>query len=146
MNTTTRDTLNRIASLLAAHPELPPPYIALYDHTPHTADLHWYLHINNKGGADEQRQTAQTIVRTIGGAWEKDYGTNYVDFTQERDGLSLSISVVREAVCVRRVVGAEVVTIPATEAQGAQPERTETREIVEWDCQPFLAEAESVSA
>lgn len=144
MNSTThtastmRDTLARISDLLAEHPDLPPPYLTIYDHLPDTADLKWFLHINGKGGADKQREIALGILRTIGGKWDKTYNDSDADFKQKRDGLSLHVVVVREAVCTRRVVGTETVTLPAVEAA---PERTVEREVVEWDCSPVLAEA-----
>lgn len=131
------NTMTRIAALLETHPDLPAPYIALYDHTPHTADLKWYLHINGKGAAETQRKIAVCIIRTLGGKWDKGIDDRAVDFTQERDGLELQVTVVREAVCTRRVVGTETVIIPAVEAT---PEQTVEREVVEWDCAPVLAE------
>lgn len=54
----------------------------------------------------------------------------------ERDGYSITIA--REKVCIRRVVGTETVEHPAVEAREAW---TEEREVVEWDCEPVLAGA-----
>ncbi len=138
--TKTLDTLERISALLSRYPDVEPPYISLYDHTPHTADLRWYLHINGKGDADTQRDKALGIIRALGGKWDKAFNDRDADFTQKRDGLSLTVTVVREAVCVRRVIGTETVTVPASPATEAQPEQTIEREIVEWDCAPILAE------
>lgn len=132
------DTHRAIADFIDAHPDIPPPFASVYDHLPHKADLRWYLHINGKGDETVQRETAQAILRAIGGKWSKDFDERDATFEQERDGLSLQVIVKREAVCERRVVGTERVTLPAVEAQ---PERTEVREIVEWDCSPVLAEA-----
>ena len=56
----------------------------------------------------------------------------------EQEGLKLTIAVKRDAVCTRRVVGTETVTLPAVEAQA---ERTEEREVIEWDCEPLLSKA-----
>lgn len=139
---TMRETLARLCDLLAAHPDLPAPYVTIYDHLPETAELKWYLHISGKGGPEVQKATAQKIIRTIGGKWDKslDRSDNSMDFRQTRDGLDFRVVVTREAVCERVVVGTEAVTIPASEAQPAMPERTEEREVVEWRCEPLLAE------
>lgn len=140
-NTAAVATLDRIRELLTQNPSLPTPYIALYDHRPDTADLNWYLHINGKGDAETQKTLARSIIRGLGGKWSKTVGDNDVSFEQERDGLSLQVMVIREAVCTRRVVGVETVTIAAVEAQ---PERTVEREVVEWDCAPLLADSDEL--
>lgn len=142
-----RGTLERITAFLAAHPSVPPPYITIYDHIPEVAELKWYLHINGKGGPEQQKRTAQQIIRSIGGTWDKSAATrdDSMDFTQERDGLSLQVTVVREAVCERVVVGTETVTVPAQPASEALPERTVEREVVEWRCASLLAD-EAVTA
>lgn len=96
-------------------------------------------------GDADQKATAATVVRDIGGAWEKGGRHNagdFLDFTKDYGGGVLATVVVdRPQVCERIVTGTETVTIPATEATEAQPERTEVREIVEWRCSPLLAEA-----
>lgn len=139
---TLADVLRAAADLIEAHPDLPAPYV-----TAHTSgvkvDLAWYLNINdNCVDLADQKATAARIVAAIGGTWEKlpdTYSTGFT-FRQERDGLKLDVQVEREAVCERVVTGTETVTIPA---KPAQPERTETREVVEWRCEPLLAEAVS---
>ena len=135
-NAAMRESLTKIADLLAQHPDLPPPCVTIYGHLPEQPDLQWYLHINNKGDEAFQREAAQQIIRTIGGTWDKEPRGDRFDFTATRDDMNLQIAVKREAVCVRRVVGTETVTVPAVDAQ---PERTEVREVVEWDCEPVLA-------
>lgn len=139
-------TLRQVAVLLAEHPDLPAPYVTVYNHIPHVAELKWFLHISNRGGPAEQKATAQTIVRTLGGTWDKSFDDTSADFTQRRDGLALRVTVTRDAVCERVVVGTETVTIPAQPATEAQPEQTVEREIVEWRCGSILAEDEAVSA
>jgi hypothetical protein len=138
---TLSDVLRSAADLIGAHPELPAPYITTssYDDR-HGADLNWYL-MHDSSDLGEQKAAAQKIIRAIGGHWDKVPDT-YSDFTfiQERDGLRLFMQVTREAVCERVVTGTETVTIPA---KAAVPERTETREVVEWRCEPLLAEAVS---
>ena len=136
------DTLRAVADLLDAHPELPrPPYVACYDHRPHEADLAWNFHFNgNAEDAADQKAKAALMLRTLGGKWAKDFDwrdADRADFRQTRDGLNLRVTVNRSAVCERVVVGEETVTLPAVEAQ---PERTETREVVEWRCESVLAE------
>jgi hypothetical protein len=142
MTRTMSETLRAVADLLAAHPDLPLlPYVTLYGHRPERADLTWSLHINgNAIDAADQKAKAALILRTLGGKWNKDFewgDTDRADFAQARDGLHLRVVVQRSAVCERVVVGEETVTLPAVEAQ---PERTATREVVEWRCEPVLAE------
>lgn len=144
MTRTMSDTLRAVADLIDAHPELPfPPYTTVHSHTPERADLAWNLHINgNAADAADQKAKAAGILRTLGGTWDKDFwdDTDRADFQQSRDGLNLRVTVQRSAVCERVVVDTETVTIPAVEAQ---PERTETREVVEWRCEPVLSEVAS---
>lgn len=142
---TQHEALRTIADLLAQHPDLPGPYItcgAYNNGTGHYwADVSWQL-LNDPLDEAGQKVAAQEIVRSLGGQWSKvDHGDRMV-FRQERDALQLDIVVVREAVCDRVVTGTETVTIPAVEAQ---PERTEVREIVEWRCQPLLADTASAA-
>lgn len=137
-DTTTRlsETLRVVAALIEEHPDLPEPYVT--SSSDGGAYLAWYLHINGRAEDEaDQKAKAQQIIRTLGGKWEKDFSGDQADFRQERDGLRFTVSVDRPAVCVRRVVGTETVTLPAVEAA---PERTVEREIVEWDCEPVLAE------
>lgn len=134
---TASETHRAVADFLDAHPGIPVPYTAVYDHQPDVADLSWYMHINGKGDETVQREAAQAIVRGVGGKWDKEFSDNEARFAQRRDGLNMLVVVVREAVCERRVVGSETVVVPAIEAE---PERTVVREIVEWDCSPVLTE------
>jgi hypothetical protein len=98
--------------------------------------------MNDEDAKDNQRDAAQRILRAIGGKWAKNPWDDRFDFKQPnyRPGVNLAVYTHRDQVCERRVVGTEEVTVPAVEAQ---PERTETREVVEWDCSPVLSEAAS---
>ena len=136
---TMADTFRAVADLLDAHPDLPRPYVSVYDHLPEQADLAWYLHINERA-TDEADQKAQAahIIRMLGGHWSKEIYDWSEDarFSQSRDGLNFKVVVTRSAVCERVVVGEETVTIPA---KPAEPARVETWEKVEWRCEPLLA-------
>jgi hypothetical protein len=139
---TLADVLRAAADLIAQHPDLPPPYITTSSHMgEHTADLAWYLMIGGGRTLADQKADAARIVSTIDGKWEKlpDTYSDFV-FRQQRGPLKLDVQVTREAVCERIVTGVESVTIPA---KAAVPARTEEREIVEWRCEPLLAEATS---
>ena len=139
---TLADVLRAAADLIEAHPDLPPPYITTSSHRDqHTADLSWFLMINDGRTLAQQKTAAALIVSTIDGHWEKIPDT-YQDFVfrQQRDGLKLDVQVTREAVCERIVTGTETVTIPE---KPAEPARTVKRETVEWRCEPLLAEATS---
>lgn len=131
------------AALIKTHPDLPAPYVTSFSSTD-TVELNWYLrHREDTDELDDQRSAAQQIVKALGGTWDKFHESEDLRMRQRRGGLVFEILVKREAVCERVVVGTETVTIPATEAipaQPAMPERTETRDVVEWRCAPLLAE------
>ena len=135
----TADRLRLLADLIDAHPDLPQPYISAYSSG--TIDASWYLHTRGLKLA-VQKATAAKVVSTLGGPWDKrERDTDFI-FTQRRDEVTLEVVVVREAVCKRVVVGAHVVTVPATPARpaiDALPETTETVEDVKWVCSSLLA-------
>ena len=117
-----------VANLMETHADLPMPFVST------TGMVWWTLYAwDCPGGVPA---TVALIRRTIGGKWDKreqnNYGSDQMVFS--RPGYEIKVE--REAVCVRRVVGTETVTKPAV----SLPERIETREIVEWDCSPVLAE------
>ena len=132
------ERLRVVADLIASHTDLPTPSVFAYSHG--TVDVSWQL-MHDDETKDDQRAAALRIRRAIGGQWNKNPWGDRFDFERDYDGIKLQIYANREQVCERRVVGTETVTVPAVDAQ---PERTETREIVEWDCVSLLAE--SVSA
>lgn len=137
--------LRALAALLETHPDLPEPFVST---SWPGLDVHWMLWVdhNDEDGLALQKSQAAQIVKTIGGRWDKapvSYDPDRFEFTQTRDRLELRVSVSRPAVCERVVVGTETVTIPATAAVEAQPERVEEREIVEWRCEPLLADTDS---
>jgi len=148
MNTTkTRSTyvagLRAVADLIDAHPGLPEPYTSVYSSG--NIDVQWYLQIQNQDFA-WQKATAAKIVSAIGGKWDKkDLVDGRLDFEQTLDnGVRLTLTVTREAVCERVVIGTHEVTVPATPAipkQAARPERTATVEDVKWFCGSLLAES-----
>lgn len=140
---TLSDLLHGAANLVAAHPDLPPPYVTgiSYAHSGEASvDLNWFIPISVADPV-EQKRTAAGILKAIGGKWDKDPNPDErFNFTQARDGLNLKVQVEREAVCERVVTGTETVTIPA---KAAVPEQVVEREVVEWRCEPLLAEAAS---
>jgi hypothetical protein len=141
-HTTLVAALREAADLLEQHPDLPQPYITSSSNG--TASLSWYLHGDNLG-LSGQKDAAALIVSTIDGEWLKgsgDWEGPLGTFSQRRGLLRLTVTVTRDAVCERVVVGTETRTIPAVEAQ---PERTETVEKVEWRCQPLLADSPGIA-
>jgi hypothetical protein len=135
---TQAEALHLAADLIAAHPNLPTPYVTslTYSDGRGHAGLSWQLLVDGLN-QEEQKSNAALIVRTIGGKWDKEQMDDRFYFKRKDGPLSLCISVEREAVCERIVKGTETVTIPAKEAT---PERTEVVELVEWRCEPLLAE------
>lgn len=77
--------------------------------------------------------------RAIGGQWQKET-TNYeFALTQSvSDNLTIKLSVSRDAACTPRVVGQE--TVEVSDYSNC-PKKMETRDIVEWDCNPILESA-----
>jgi len=144
MTTTTTATVSEnlrvLADLIEAHPDLPLPYVTAYSSG--QTEAAWYLHILDlQGDLPEQKAVAARIVSTLGGKWAKHEDGDCFRFTQRRwDGLVLQVTVNRAAVCERVVTGTHEVTMPATDARPAEPERVETVEDVTWVCSSLLAE------
>lgn len=138
--TSISEALRQAADLLEQHPQLPKAYVTAltYSTGEVSVEVHWQLLIHDDLDVRGQKAAAAEIVRTLGGTWDKrDNGSSSMSYRQQHDPLTLSITVTREAVCERVVVGTETVTVPAVEAQ---PERTEEREVVRWECRPLLAD------
>ena len=134
VNTLTAANLRAAADLIAAHPDIPQPYVT--SSSDGTVDLAWYL--NGREGA---KAKAAAVVRAIDGGWvrgEADYSGPLATWSQRRDGVRLLVQVSREEVCERVVTGTKTVTIPG---KPAEPERVVEQDIVEWRCEPLLAEA-----
>ena len=135
--------LRAVADLIDAHPDLPEPYTSIYSSG--NIDVQWYLHIQNLNLA-EQKTAAAKIVSDLGGKWDKrELVEGRLDFEQTlANGVHLTLTVARDAVCERVVIGTHEVTVPATPARPAteaEPERTTTVEDVKWFCGSLLAES-----
>lgn len=132
MSTTDRSALvaghRRAADFIETHPDLTAP--AVY----HDGSFHWSLYSYHCPQGVPAMVAA--IRRAVGGKWAKSEEDGYggPEMLFKREGYTIRVK--REAVCVRRVVGTETVTKPAV----SLPERTETVEVVEWDCAPLLSE------
>ncbi len=120
----------KVADLLEAHPEIAEPSVWS------DGSIRWSLY--SFECPDGIPAMVAAIRRAVGGTWtkrEQKSVSGADELVFEREGFGVTVG--REAVCTRRVVGTEEVTIPAVEAK---PARTEVREIVEWDCHPILAD------
>lgn len=118
--------LRRAADLMEAHPGIPAPIVV--------GDGLICWHLYRWDCPDGVPQMVAAIRRAVGGKWDRREAGSYdAEMVFEREGYSITVK--REAVCTRRVVGTETITEPAL------PERTETVEIVEWDCDPILERA-----
>lgn len=118
----------RVADFIEAHPDIPFPFV--YS----DGVIAWTLY--SFECPDGVPAMVAAIRRAVGGKWDKRESTGIVGDAEmlfERDGYSIKVR--REAVCTRRVVAVKTITKPAI----SLPERTETREVVEWDCDPILA-------
>lgn len=117
------------ADLIEAHPEVPAPGVTS------EGQLMWWLY--GWECPDGVPAMVAAIRRAVGGKWTKSQQESYggdAEMVYNREGYRITVK--REAVCVRRVVGTETVTLPAVEAK---PERTVEREVIEWDCAPVIA-------
>lgn len=116
-----------VASLIEKHDDIPLPFVR-------SNGIVWWM-LYDWDCPDGVPATVALIRRIIGGKWDKreqnSYGTGEMVFHRP----AYEIKVQRQAVCTRRVVSTETVVKPAV----SLPERTETVEIVEWDCSPILA-------
>lgn len=131
----TADKLRIVSDLLDAHPDLPTPCVFAYGSG--TVEVTWQL-MNNAEHKNAQKDGARAIIAALGGKWSKNPWDDRFDFARNLgDDIKLQIFTHRDQLCERVVTGTETVTVPAVEAM---PERTETREIVEWRCQPLLAD------
>lgn len=138
--TTVSENLRILADLIEAHPDLPLPYAVAYG-TDAGIDVHWYLHIGDlTGDLPGQKAAAARVILELGGTWVKSERGEQFGFTQRRGGLRMDVQVARAAVCERVVIGSREVTVPASPARAAEPERVETVEDVTWICSSLLAE------
>ena len=134
--TTHAANLRRAANLLDEVGDRLPfqPYIT--SHRDGSILLDWFTQNEYKTEA-EQKRAVQDITRLLGGKWVKGgYGDTF-GLEQDRDGVRLSVTASRTAVCERVVTGTQQVVRPAVQAS---PERVETVEDVEWVCGSVLAE------
>ena len=134
------EALRQAADILAAHPGLPSPYLTASSYGDDSFYVHltWQLMNQYDRSLAAQKAAVQQIVRAIGGKWDKVELGDTFHFRQTIGAVELDAYADREAVCERIVTGTETVTIAA---RPAEPERVEEREIVEWRCEPILAEA-----
>lgn len=137
MNLTARDGytagLRELADILDAHPGVPLPYDGrpADEGTPLTI---YMFHLSKKD--------IITAVRAFPGTKTKRFDDPYVSIGVALSGLGIVLTTHREKVCTKRVVGTRTVVTPATPARPATPAQTAEEDIVEWDCHPFLDEAE----
>lgn len=142
LKTSLADRLRAVAEFIEAHPELPKPYITAFSGS-EKVDLNYYLHLQTGTGSrteEEQKKTARAIVQAVGGKWDKVEDGEEFSFVQVRDQIEYTVMVKRAAVCERIVIGNEEVIVPATPARPELPSRVEIREVVEWRCEPLLAD------
>lgn len=122
------DAHRHVASLLEDHDALPAP--AVYP----DGTISWRLY--SFECPDGIPAMVAYIRRAIGGKWDKAEQDDFMGAEMVFTHPGYRVTVKRDAVCTRRVVGTKTETKPAI----SLPERVETTEIVEWDCSPLLAE------
>lgn len=123
------DRLRKLADLLESTPDLILPYGV------EKGEIIFYPF-----GAAETASTAKLFPT----GWQKndpnrsDYDAQYYRLTGSWEGVKVTITENRGAVCERVQVGTETVTVPAVEAQ---PETVVERPVYEFKCEPLLAKA-----
>lgn len=86
---------------------------------------------SEKLAAVESHNRLKVIRRAIGGRWDKDYCGSYLQYTQEVNGVNVTLECDRGATCKKIVKGVEEIPEQIV-PQKVIPART--REIVEWEC------------
>jgi hypothetical protein len=108
------EDLEKMIEFLKEHPEVPLP-----------------VFYNFNAFADDKAQILE-VARS--GEWKKIYSGEYFTLAKNFGGINLEVSIHREAVCKRIVVGSKI--IPAV------PEHTV--DIVEWECDKSIFESNSL--
>ena len=142
--TTQSEALRALADFIDANPDL--NFGPDFDKTSIHADdqrLGIFIQSARKSAAEVQAEV-KAVRRAIGGIWGKGghEQTFYLEQSNVFGYFETTIYSDRKLTCERRVVGIEDVVVDAVEAA---PSRTESREIVEWDCGPLLADREAVA-
>lgn len=131
--------LRALADLLEAHDDLPLPYEGA------AVPINWHFL-----SGPNQRANLAAFVRTVGGSFDKQTFDSYFGVTGSIEGLKVSGTAYRDVVCTRIVTGTREVTeqVPDPDALAAVPTTTVTRteDVVDWVCEPLLADREQVTA
>lgn len=92
-----------------------------------------------KADESESEKTVMARAAKAMGRGKKEYTNEYFKLHAEMpEGCSYAIWASRNKTCVATVVGTKEVVIPAQPAKEAVPERTETVDVIEWDCEGIL--------
>lgn len=130
------DGLRQLADVLEAHPEISLP---VSSGTTRFGAMSFPC-----GSGPDAAQAMAAARRAFGSAsWTKnvtnsDHG-NWLNLAGQLAGLHVELYAARDAVCTRRVVGTEEREVDVQVTPAVTEKRTETVEIVEWDCEPILA-------
>jgi len=89
---------------------------------------------------DDARERMAAAVRALGGRWEKDAGTKWLNLNSVLSGLHIQLYAAREQVCTRRVTGTEVRDVEVEVTPAVKRTEKQEVEIVEWDCSPVLGQ------
>lgn len=80
------------------------------------------------------------LVSELGGRRTKEVTEKWMNVTRSFGVIDMTLFIARDAVCTKRVTGVETIRTPDPEALKAVPMIEVEKEIVEWDCNPILAE------
>jgi hypothetical protein len=98
------------------------------------------------GENDEDGESAkQELLRLMGageGPWVKDYTGSYLEVRREFGPCRYVLTVNREEVCTKRVVGTKTVKRRDPALVEQVPIIDVEEDVVEWDCHPLLAPTE----
>lgn len=123
--------LTDIAQAIIENPTLPIPGAA----------VHFYVW---PGEGHDPRAVIRTFIRAFPGPKVKNFDSAMAEVSASVGPVSVNLSTIRDSVCERVVVGTKDETreVPDPEALANIPctEVTVTEDIIEWRCEPLLAE------
>jgi hypothetical protein len=100
-----------------------------------------HLNVWPDGTDDEKKQ--KIIALAQAGSIDKHYGGNYMDLRKDfGGGVKYEMSIKRDLVCTKRVVGTKTVEKRDPELVEQVPMIEVEEDVVEWDCHPLLAPTE----
>lgn len=123
--------LRKLADVLEANPAVPLPAGSGTD-----GGVPVLFGFYGSGSRDE----LAAAVRAFPITFSKDADSKWLNLNGRLAGLHVQLYASRDQVCTRRVVGTEEREVEVEVTPAVKEKRTETVEVVEWDCHPILSD------